>query len=1185
MPGRVLRPVGQAGISGLHEVLHCGNTDRGGSMFTVLAGLSSATAAHVDEKRSVVWFAQADGALGSVGVDGSGATVHQTLPVGVRGLAGRDGVLVAALADGTVVTVDPDDPTGPATTLTRTVAAFDQAAVTTADPGTAALVSHPRLRRRPGPVPRRPTAADLSLVSLADGSVSTVPLSGLRGVAVDGSTVYVAYNSGLLARGAVAQLTGSVVRDLTAALPTVGHLGLHEAGAVLLVSHPAARRLSAVRPSDGSVTTVSTTAASGTLVEAHGLPDGRVLVLTSDVLAVVDRVTDLSRDPVISPIDQPIFVGSWTRLSFDLGDTGLTAEDVHLEVPDGLDAGFVSATRVDGEGDPVPLLVTGGAVGQHKVVLVETATATELASTVFEITDHWSDDEVGPSGFYVTDSSFDGASGWGGGPGAPQNLGVHPHTGTWRSMVLMVDTSSGRWPTAPVDLGASRTAILQHVVDGFSFNGQTRSARRYYEENSRYVPAAGGSPARGLTLTARNGQAFGPVSLPGAWTDYFAQKVDGAGTVLDARWSSKGGTLQTIISRSISDGVCTTADYTDLDVLIVVPFSPDATTAGDRFVWPHAQDAQEFLCGTNALMDRRSFAKAYGPLDFDVHDGRQLHATLSHEIGHTLNLPDLYSQPGYSADVNARVTSGWDMMGGSRNALPHYTVSNKMRMGWIPADQLKLYNFSGSSAVTQETTLYASELGDPPAGTVKAIEIRLADGWNYYVEYRSEQTGDISDDLVTDRQVVITDVTSDTFSAPLSRPPILFVRNDVDGDGPLIGAGADYEERDPGTQMDLKVEVVSSDDDTAVVRVSYGSNGRPDPGIRPWTGGPNWQSPDIEVRNDKATADPEHYFNVPWLGHANTVVATVRNSGDLLAKGVVVDFFVTEFSAGDGPFIPLGSDTHDVAPGAAQDFTVEWVPPADRHFCIIVRIRLYQDPGNPAVVETNIFNNEARTNYTRFVSASASPSSRVGSTVLIANPYDEPSQVFAQVKKTHPLHRVFVDHQWLQVDGHDARPIKVWDESFWGTPEWSLVSDEPPFGESPGRHKLLWAVPNQVSVAGWVRRPFESDCGSLTPTGGAGLRVDAARATEIVVRGVQRTFVSGVVRFRDTSGPVTVGGTMLVEVVAEPGKSFTVTRDLDPSGSFAIEFPDEFGGDLGWIELHYLGAISAAPATSGRLTP
>ena len=614
-------------------------------------------------------------------------------------------------------------------------------------------------------------------------------------------------------------------------------------------------------------------------------------------------------------------------------------------------------------------------------------------------------------------------------------------------------------------------------------------------------------------------------------------------------------------------------------MLIIVPFSADATAgAGARFVWPHAHDAFEFLCGTNAVTDRRSFAYTFVPLDFATHDGRQMHSTLSHELGHTLGLPDLYDFPVYSNDISNRLTTNWDMMAGSRDTLPHYTLSNKMRMDWIPAGHLKLFNFLGSGAITVTVTLHAAELGDPPAGRFKGIEIRLGDGWNYYVEYRAEQPSLITDDIPTDRRVLITDVTSDSFAPPVSRPPIVLVHKDIDGDGPILGTGADMEEKDPGTQMDLIVEVVSTDTDNAVVKVSYGANGKPEPGIRPWSGGPNWQSPDIEVRNDRATADPGKYFNVPWLGHDNTVVAKVRNAGDLLAKGVVVDFFVTEYSSGDGPWVPLGTDTHDVVPGATVEFSVGWNPSAadGKHYCVIVRIRLYQDPGNLAVVDQNIYNNEARSNYTKFVSASASPSSRVGTTVLLANPYADSTHVYADVKQTHPQHRVFIDHRWLRVAGKDARHVQVWDEALWGTPEWHLISE----GQNRREPTYLWEVPNQVSIAGWAVRPFEADCGAMTLTGGAGIRVDAGRATKIELRAVKQNYVTGRVSYVDNSTPVT-NGTVLIEVSAGGGKFFTVSDDVRTDGTFGMDFNNAFGDKTKWIEVHFLGAYSAAPCTTG----
>jgi M6 family metalloprotease-like protein len=121
-------------------------------------------------------------------------------------------------------------------------------------------------------------------------------------------------------------------------------------------------------------------------------------------------------------------------------------------------------------------------------------------------------------------------------------------------------------------------------------------------------------------------------------------------------------------------------------VLIIVPRSPHAnSSAGNRFVWPHASLGKEhLLLGTNVMTEQGDIAYTYVPLDFAAHDGRQMHTTLSHEVGHNLGLLDVYDIEEYSADVTARITSDWEMMAGSRDRLPHYSISNKMRMGWCP---------------------------------------------------------------------------------------------------------------------------------------------------------------------------------------------------------------------------------------------------------------------------------------------------------------------------------------------------------------------------------------------------------------------------------------------------------------------------------------------------------------------
>ena len=740
-------------------------------------------------------------------------------------------------------------------------------------------------------------------------------------------------------------------------------------GELLLAAHPAADRVSAFRFADGSVTLYATDRGplDGAIVEMHGLADGRFLIFTAKQLAIVDDLADLESRPRLVPPASPLFVSSWVPLQYDLSGSSLTEDDVSFVVHGDPDAALISntSTTPGPGGHKVPMLIAGGLLGKFEVAMVETSTGHELDRVPFEVTDHWLDPDHGPSRMYVGDTAPKPAGDWGGGPNTPQNLGRNAHNGRWRVLVLLVNTADGSFPTAAADIAAARKAILDEVQDGVSFGGQTRSARHYYEELSGWNAATN----RGLTIQVYNNRVYGPVDLPQGWTTYFAQKKDAAGTVTDARWSSMGATVQTIVTRTISDGILTNADYGNIDVLLMVPFSPDAPGMGSkRFAWPHADAAQTYLAGTNVSKDQETFGFIFVAPDFAAQDGRRVHATLSHEIGHTIGLPDLYNFPSYTPDVTGRLTGGWDMMAGSRNELPHYSLSNRMRQGWVEAAHLKLYNFQGSSPGVNDTiTLHAAELGAPPAPAVGAqtrvrgIEIRLADGWNVYVEYRAKQGAQIGDTLPTDRRVVVTDVTSDSFVTPTSRPPIVFVPNDADGDGPILDKTADYEDVDPATQKSLVLEVSSTAADNAVVNVKYNSEKRPDPGIRPWNGPPNWQSPDIEVRNAKSQADPARWFNTPWAGNPNTVVAKVRNSGDLPCKGVVVDFFVMEFTTGAGPWWPLGSDTRNIAALTTQEFTAGWSPPSETgHYCIIVRIRLYQDPNLAGVVETNIYNNEAR---------------------------------------------------------------------------------------------------------------------------------------------------------------------------------------------------------------------------------
>lgn len=1137
-------------------------------MITQLASLDGAIAAVEDIDRGLVWVLEGgQPRLASWDRTSGQLRRHATLgssPSGIA-LSGDHRDVLIAFRDGTVAAVPADDPEAALTPIAHTGQTLGQLAATAPRTGRGHALT---------------VSVDQSqvlAVRLSDGQLRDLAdIPNVTGVSANALDVWVAATTA--GEGRLLKVTTGSTQGVVAGLLPTGHVTLSADRELLLAAHPTADRVSVFRFADGSVTTCATDVPGldGRIIEMHGREDGSFLLLTDEGLAVADGLGDLESRPRLVPPADPLFVGSWVQLQYDLSGSSITDDDVSFVVHGAPDAALIShtSTTPGPGGHKVPMLIAGGLLGTFEVAMVESGSGQELDRVTFEVTDHWRDPDHGPSRMIQGDSAPPPAGDWGGGPNTPQNLGSNAHNGHWRVLVLLANTSDGSFPTDPADLDAARKAILDEVQDGVVFDGQTRSARHYYEELSGWDAATG----RGLTIQAYDNRVHGPVNLPDGWASYFTQGKDSSGTVTDERWSSLNATVQTIVTRTITDGLLTTADYGNIDVLLVVPFSPDAPgTGAKRFVWPHANKPESFLAGTNAASDNRTFGFVFAPPDFATQDGRQLHTTLSHELGHTLGLPDLYNFPSYAPDVTSRLTGGWDMMAGSRDTLPHYTLSNRMRQGWIDAADLKLYNFQGSGSRNDSVTLHAAELGSPPANRVRGIEMRLADGWNTYVEYRSRQGVQIGDKLPTDRRVVITDVTSDAFVSPNSRPPVVFVRNDADGDGPILDTPADYEDIDPATQKTLLVKVVSTAADNAVVKVEYGSNGRPDPGIRPWTGGPDWQSPDIEVRNAKSMADPARWSNTPWAGNPNTVVAKVRNNGDLLCKGVAVDFFAIEFTTGDGPMVPLGSDTHDIEPNAVKEFSTGWSPPnSGGHYCIVVRIRLYQDPAIAGVTETNIYNNEARTNYTRFVSATASPSSRAVANVQLANPFDESTLVKAVVHQTHPFHRVYIDHQWLRVPGGGSLPVQVFDEALAGFPD----TDEQ--GVST---ELLWARDNKVSIEGWADRPFPADCGAPTLTGGASIRVGSGRATVTRITEATLGFAAGTVEYIDGESGTPNG--KVVVVAQEADSSGTVDPIGDRvtadgavhNGRFELEF-HALDADVGVLQAHFLGDFGAAPSES-----
>ena len=852
-------------------------------------------------------------------------------------------------------------------------------------------------------------------------------------------------------------------------------------------------------------------------------------------------------DPVtISVPRNKMFVGSYAFLKVAIDPaTGFQFDDLDFKVPQGRRAGLISASRDSrfNPKRPTITLLAGYEPGDWAITVTHVPSGQDVGKVEFRTSDTWRGRKKGPRLW------FDGknlrqeqSAAWGGGPSGPQNIAIVPAMGTRRIAILMVDTASERYP-AGAAFDTIRDRWINELINGVTAGGVTRSSAAFYREVS-------------YGNFDLSGQIFGPVSLSGPWTDYFND--DG---------SPKGSYYQSCFTAG--DGLI---DYTQFDTLLCVSRRVAAVgMTPARAAWPYASIGSWGPYTTsdgNVTRGVISMPDSWG----EVGD-RHAYDTLSHELGHNLGLGDQYTPV-----VAGRNPGGWEMMDND-DPLPHFSIAHRMMLGWVPAGRIRSFDFQTLGApVDQTVVLHASE-EPPPAGQISGVEIRLADGLNYYFEYRAGRAGQIGDEaLPTNARVLGTDVASPPFEPPFERPTILLLPTDPDGDGPILDNGTNFRQTDfstPGFPADFQADVTGKTADTANLRIRYGVIGKPDPSIRPWPASPDrpWQSPDIEVRNDRSLADPV-WRNVPWEGHANTVAAQVRNGGSLDAPNVLVNFFVKNYNIGGAPEVFLGSQVQNIAAGATVEFSTTWAPPSQGHFCIIVRIPIYQLPGG-AAVEITEFNNVAQSNYDRFISRTASPPSREMTMVEVGNPYDKPTRVFLIGGQTNPLYRTYVSTTWLWLEPGETRNVRVMMESMLD-PKRGRPDDV-----DPADFDKFFRQPSNIGLTAYVEDPHDTPRHALWQLGGAQVQVVTGRATEFVDVKPAKNFVIGGVQTLDDRSPAGSGSVLVTLMAGSKDKPQTETLEAKMNnGRFALEFRGEWTS----LSLYYLPAPGFGDCNTGPFT-
>jgi M6 family metalloprotease-like protein len=840
--------------------------------------------------------------------------------------------------------------------------------------------------------------------------------------------------------------------------------------------------------------------------------------------------------------NEKLYLGSFIRIPVNIEPaSGLTIDDLTFIVPAGPEGGLISASR-DNTFDPKKpgvMLCLGYKPGIYEMHAIVTATQKVVGKSKFTVTDMWTDDRNGPP-MWVTGILKGHTAGatWGGGDPGPQNYNIIPASGNRRVLIMLVDTKTQRFTTNASDLQAIRDRWQDNLEHGVTEHGLQHSANLYYKEVSY--------SNFGISATVT-----GPVNLSGEWDDYFTLEKNST-----TDYDPKGEFDQMCISAAGS-----TPDWDNVDSILFVVQEVDATTTSNqKRVWPQGWGGTY----TTSKGDK-NYAVIAMPHNWGLPDAttgvvwKAVYECSSHELGHNLGMAD-----DYKPDVPGRMTQGWDLME-DEDPLPHMTLAQRLMLGWVKNTWVKAYDFSTMPVPVDETvTLHPIEQGQPPQNRWSGVEVRLESGWNYYFEYRVGQAGQIGDGQLPKNDCIIgTDViSSNHFTPPSARPPILMLPG-----GGVFGNNDTFQQTIyvDGVPTDLfDVSVSGIDGKKADLRIKYGLTGKPDPSIRRWPASPDrpWQSPDIEIRNARSAADST-WFNVPWSGNPNTIVAQVKNGGNLAAPKVLVNFFVADMNVGGASETFLGSDVKDIGPQKTVEFScpVPWIPPAEGHYCIIVRIPLYQTPGSPSVAEMTELNNSAQSNYDRFISATASPPSREITEVTVGNPYNLPTRVYFTVGNTNPLYRTYISNKWLWLNPKETRKITT---MFEFAPDHMKGTA---YLSHPDKLEGYIPVPNNVNFTSFIQDPRFLPKHIWNLFSGSQIQVVTGRATRFIEVTVDRTRVRGFIDTQDGHEPVN-GGIVIVRMFSSKGDPQGIRYEKAPVKNGRFE--TKLSGDFDSVDLYFV---------------
>jgi len=342
------------------------------------------------------------------------------------------------------------------------------------------------------------------------------------------------------------------------------------------------------------------------------------------------------------------------------------------------------------------------------------------------------------------------------------------------------------------------------------------------------------------------------------------------------------------------------------------------------------------------------------PIVFMLEGGNdaELVALMSHELAHTLGLPDLYGVIGFTCAGTAGCDSPsnlgpWDIMA-EDPPLTHFSGYSKVEAGWIPKLYPNVKDLQLDQLLPFSNNYTLRNLAEPGENILRLDFYSVTPlFYGYYVECRTAKPG-FGDENIPEEGVLVTLVDEGWPSFSLcQRHASAYATSNAPNDicdAALQPGESFFSSRIQG----LTVTNTGMDQDECTVQVSWNGGGSSfDPAI---FGAQQFDSPDIWIDSpvngwgnygpgfqaidaDNAPIGPGDPL---WSGQTHRIYYRIRNLGNSNAQNVTVEVGVSQpitiglICAVPNPAQVVGSKTYAVIPPSSQSGPIvdyiEWTP-------------------------------------------------------------------------------------------------------------------------------------------------------------------------------------------------------------------------------------------------------------------